>query len=178
MNTSQRLLRVAILDDFQDAWKRTDGVRRMRERADVTIFTKRFGDAAALKSFDVLIANRERTPFDRALLEALDGVKLIVQTGKHNPHIDFDAAKDCGIEIVTASGGYSIGAAELTIALALAVTRRIPMLDAAVRRGEWSPPSTPVLHGKTYWRHRAWPYRSPRGAHRQQFRHAGHRLGS
>jgi phosphoglycerate dehydrogenase-like enzyme len=84
------------------------------------------------------------------LLEAFDDVKLIVQTGKHNPHIDFDAAKDCGIEIVTASGGYSIGAAELTIALALAVTRRIPMLDAAVRRGEWLPPSTPVLHGKTF----------------------------
>ncbi len=143
-------MRVAILDDFQQAWQQTDGVRRMRERADVTIFTERFGDAAALKGFDVLVANRERTPFDRKLLEALDDVRLIIQTGKHNPHIDFTAASDCGIEIVTASGGYSIGAAELTIALALAVTRRIPLLDAAVRRGEWRPPMTPVLHGKTF----------------------------
>jgi phosphoglycerate dehydrogenase-like enzyme len=122
----------------------------MRERVEVTIFTERFGGPAALRDFDVLIANRERTRFDRALLEALDGVRLVIQTGKHNPHIDFEAAADCGIEIVTASGGYSIGAAELAIALALAVTRRIPMLDAAVRRGEWRPPSTPVLHGKTF----------------------------
>ena len=143
-------MRVAILDDFQQAWDRTDGVRRMRERVDVTIFTKPFGDAAALKGFDVLIANRERTRFDRTLLEALTDVQIIVQTGKHNPHIDFDAARDCGIDIRTASGGYSIGAAELTIGLMLAITRRIPMLDAAVRRGEWSPPSTPVLHGKTF----------------------------
>ncbi|MDH3531607.1 MAG: D-2-hydroxyacid dehydrogenase family protein [Gammaproteobacteria bacterium] len=142
-------MRVAILDDFQQAWDSTDGVKRMRERVDVTIFTERFGAAAALQGFDVLVANRERTPFDRQLLEALDNVKLIVQTGKHNPHIDFAAARECGIEIRTASGGYSIGAAELSIALALAVTRRIPMLDAAVRRGEWLPPSTPVMFGKT-----------------------------
>jgi phosphoglycerate dehydrogenase-like enzyme len=144
------MLRLAILDDFQDAWRHTGGVRRMRERADVTIFTERFGEPAALDGFDALIANRERTPFDRSLLEALGGIRLIIQTGKHNPHIDFDAARDCGIEVVTASGGYSVGAAELALALALAVTRRIPMLDQAMRRGEWQPPMTPVLHGKTF----------------------------
>ena len=143
-------MRIAILDDFQGAWDRTDGVRRLRERAEITIFTEPFGDAAALKGYDVLIANRERTRFDRELLQALDDVRIIVQTGKHNPHIDFDAARDCGIVVLEAAGGYSIGAAELAIALTLAVMRRIPMLDAAVRRGEWSSPSTPVLHGKTF----------------------------
>jgi phosphoglycerate dehydrogenase-like enzyme len=144
------MLRVAILDDFQQAWERTDGVRRMRERVEITILTEPFGDAAALRGYDALIANRERTRFDRALLEALEDIRVIVQTGKHNPHIDFAAAEDCGIAVVTAAGGYSIGAAELAIGLTFAVTRQIPMLDAAVRRGEWLPPSTPVLHGKTF----------------------------
>ncbi len=143
-------MRVAILDDFQQAWEQTEGVRRMRERVSVTIFTEPFGSADALDGFDALIANRERTRFDRNLLEALENIKLIVQTGKHNPHIDFEAAAGCGIDIVTASGGYSIGAAELTIGLALAITRRIPELDAAIRRGEWQPPATPVLHGKSF----------------------------
>jgi phosphoglycerate dehydrogenase-like enzyme len=143
-------MRLAILDDFQGAWNRTDGFRRLCERAEITTFTEPFGDAAALKGYEVLIANRERTRFDRELLEALDDVRIIVQTGKHNPHIDFEAAKDCGIVVIEAAGGYSIGAAELAIALTLAVMRRIPMLDAAVRRGEWSSPSTPVLHGKTF----------------------------
>jgi len=95
--------RIAILDDFQDAWTHTDGVRRMRERVEVTIFTERFGGPAALRGFDVLIANRERTRFDRALLEALDGVRLIIQTGKHNPHIDFEAAADCDLFIAVAA---------------------------------------------------------------------------
>ncbi len=143
-------MRVAVLDDFQQAWEQTEGLRRMRERVDVTIFHEPFGDASALEGFDVLIANRERTTFDRELLEALTDVRLIVQTGKHNPHIDFDAARESGIDIVTASGGYSIGAAELAIALALAVMRRIPACDAAVRRGEWLPPSTPIMQGKTF----------------------------
>ncbi len=143
-------MRVAVLDDFQQAWEQTEGLRRMRERVDVTIFHEPFGDASALEGFDVLIANRERTTFDRELLEALSDVRLIVQTGKHNPHIDFDAARESGIDIVTASGGYSIGAAELAIALALAVMRRIPACDAAVRRGEWLPPSTPIMQGKTF----------------------------
>lgn len=143
-------MRIAILDDYQGAWAQTDGVRRMRERVDVTILTEPFDDPAVISGYDGLIANRERTRFDRQLLEALDGVRVIVQTGKHNPHIDFAAADDCGIAVVTASGGYSIGAAELSIGLTLAVTRQIPMLDAAVRRGEWLPPSTPVMYGKTF----------------------------
>jgi D-3-phosphoglycerate dehydrogenase len=98
----------------------------MRERVDVTILTEPFDDPAVISGYDGLIANRERTRFDRQLLEALDGVRVIVQTGKHNPHIDFAAADDCGIAVVTASGGYSIGAAELSIGLTLAVTRQIP----------------------------------------------------
>lgn len=143
-------MRVAILDDIHEAWAETDGVRRLREHADVTILTAPFGDPSALDGFDALIANRERTRFDRTLLEALEDVRIIVQTGNHAAHVDFAAARDCGILVARASGGYSIGAAELALGLTLAVSRRIPMLDARLRRGEWLQPSTPVLHGKTF----------------------------
>ena len=142
-------MRVAILDDVHRAWERTDGVRRLRERAEVVIFTEPFGTADKLRGFDALIANRERTKLTRELLEKLDDVRVIAQTGNHAAHIDFAAARELGIVIAQASGGYSIGAAELSIALALAVMRQIPANDAAVRRGEWPVPSTPVLHGKT-----------------------------
>jgi len=143
-------MKIAILDDIHDAWAATEGVRRLREHADVTIFTKPFGDPAALAGFDALIANRERTRFDRTLLSSLGNVRIVVQTGNHAAHVDFAAARDCGIVFAQASGGYSIGAAELALGLALAVTRRIPALDAAMRRGEWTQPSTPVMHGKTF----------------------------
>lgn len=142
-------MRVAILDDIHDAWRSTAGVKRLRERAEVVIFTKPFGAPAALRGFDALIANRERTKFTRELLAQLTDVRVIAQTGNHAAHLDFAAAADLKIVIAQASGGYSIGAAELAIGLAQAVMRRIPECDAALKRGEWPTPLTPVLHGKT-----------------------------
>jgi len=141
-------VRVAILDDIHNAYERTSGVRRLRERAEVRIFTAPFGDPAALRGFDALVANRERTRFTRELLVQLPDVRIIAQTGNHAYHIDFQAARERGIVVARASGGYSVGAAELAIGLAIALMRQIPVLDAAIRRGEWFTPSTRVLHGK------------------------------
>jgi phosphoglycerate dehydrogenase-like enzyme len=141
-------VRVAVLDDIHDAYRSTAGIRRLRERAEVHIFTGPFGDPARLRGFDALIANRERTRFTRALLEQLPDVRVIAQTGNHAAHIDFAAADDLGI-VIGKAGGFSFGTVELTIALALAVMRRIPALDREVKAGNWATPQTAVLHGKT-----------------------------
>jgi phosphoglycerate dehydrogenase-like enzyme len=142
-------MRAAVLDDLHRAWEGTDGIRRLRERAEVRIFTEPFGDASALRGFEALIANRERTRFTRELFERLPDARIVVQTGTHASHIDFDAARARGIVVARASGGYSIGAAELAIGLAISVMRQIPGSDASIRRGQWKAVSTPVLHGKT-----------------------------
>ena len=142
-------MRVAILDDIHEAWDRTAGVRRLREHADVRVFTEPFGDPAVLRGIDALVANRERTRFTRELLEQLPDVRIIVQTGTHAHHVDFAAAQALGIVIARAAGGFSIGAAELAIGLAIAVMRQIPAMHAALARGDWPAPSTPVLHGRT-----------------------------
>jgi phosphoglycerate dehydrogenase-like enzyme len=141
-------VRVAVLDDIHHAWEGTSGIRRLRERAEVCILTEPFGDPSRLRGFDALIANRERTRFTREMIEQLPDVRIIAQTGNHAYHIDFEAVRERGIVIARASAGYSIGAAELAIGLAIAVMRQIPSTDAAIRRGEWPFPSTPVLHGK------------------------------
>jgi phosphoglycerate dehydrogenase-like enzyme len=142
-------VRVAVLDDVHRAYEGTEGIRRLRERAEVRIFTEHVGDPSALRGFDALIANRERTRFTRELLEQLPDVRVIAQTGNHAYHIDLAAARELGIVVGRASGGSSSGTAELTMGLAIAVMRRIPASDAAIRRGEWPTPMTPVLHGKT-----------------------------
>ncbi|HUZ74529.1 MAG TPA: D-2-hydroxyacid dehydrogenase family protein [Stellaceae bacterium] len=142
-------MRVAILDDIHGAYDATNGVRRLRERAEVRIFVAPFGDPAALAGYDAVVANRERTRFDRALLERLPDLRIIAQTGNHAYHIDLAAAAARGVIVAKASGGFSIGAAELAIGLAIALTRQIPASDLAVKRGAWQTPMTPVLHGKT-----------------------------
>jgi phosphoglycerate dehydrogenase-like enzyme len=140
--------RAAVLDDIHHAWEHAPAVARMRERAAVVVFTEAFGDPSRLRGYEVLVANRERTRFTRELLERLPGVRLIIQTGNHASHVDFAAAEARGIVVARASAGYSIGAAELAIGLAIAVMRQVVSGDAAIRRGAWTTPSTPVLHGK------------------------------
>lgn len=142
-------MRVAVLDDIHQAYERTAGVARLRERAEVRVFTGPFGSAQALLGYDALIANRERTQFTRALLEQLPDLKVLAQTGGHAYHIDLAAARERGIVVAKASGGFSTGAAELAIGLAIALLRQIPALDGAVKTGQWPTPMGQELHGKT-----------------------------
>jgi len=142
-------MRVAILDDIHSAYGGTSGVRLLRERAEVHIFTTPFGPPAALYGFDALVANRERTHFSRRLLDQLPDLRILVQTGTHASHIDLQAAEERNIIVAKAAGGFSSGAGELAIGLMLAVMRQITSVDAAVKAGNWPTPMTRVLHGKT-----------------------------
>src|SRR5262245_8349504 len=141
-------MRVAILDDVHDAYDETDGVRRLRERAEVQIFTGPFGEPSALSGFDALVANRERTLFTRELLEQLPDLRIIAQTGTHASHIDLRAAEERGIVVGRANAEHASGAVELTFGLMIAAMRQIPAQDRDVRSGTWSPPLTPALRGK------------------------------
>ncbi len=142
-------MRVAILDDIHQAYEHTAGVRRLRQRAEVRIFVAPFGDPKVLRGFDALIANRERTPFTRALFEQLPDLRIIAQTGNHAYHLDLDAAQERGVVVAKASGGFSKGAGELAIGLAIALMRQIPAADSAVKAGAWPTPLGRELYGKT-----------------------------
>jgi phosphoglycerate dehydrogenase-like enzyme len=142
-------MRVAILDDIHRAYEGTSGVRRLRERAEVEIFVTPFGQPSALRGFDAVVANRERTRFSRALLDELPDLRIIAQTGNHVYHIDLDAAEARGVIVAKATGGGCLSAAELAIGLMLAVMRQIPATDRAVKEGLWPAPMTHVLRGKT-----------------------------
>jgi phosphoglycerate dehydrogenase-like enzyme len=142
-------MHVAILDDIHHAYEVTSGVRRLRKHAEVRIFTGPFGSPAGLRGFDALVANRERTRFTRQLLEQLPDLRIIAQTGNHAYHIDLAAAEERGVIVAKATGGFSVGAAELAIGLMIALMRQLPAADQEVKRGKWPTPMTRVLHGKT-----------------------------
>lgn len=142
-------MRVAILDDVHNAYEATDGVRRLRDCAEVQIFTQPFGAPSALRGFDAVIANRERTRFSRELLQKLPDLRIIAQTGNHAYHIDLVAAEEYRIIIAKAAGGFCRSAGELAIGLMIAVMRQIPFADREVKNGRWPVPMTHVLRGKT-----------------------------
>lgn len=142
-------MRVAFLDDFHDAYHETAGVRRLREHAEVRIFTEAFGTAETLSGFDAVVATRERTPFTRQLMEQLPDLRIIAQTGNHAYHIDLAAAEERGIVVGKATGGFCTAAGELAIGLMMAVMRQIPSTDQALKNGTWPTPMTRVLRSKT-----------------------------
>ncbi len=149
LNLESKPMRVAILDDIHDAYDETAGVRRLREQAEVRIFTGPFGDPEALRGFDAVVANRERTRFTPDLFARLPDLRIIAQTGNHAYHIDLAAAAERGVIVGKATGGFCTAAGELTIGLMMAIMRRIPAVDHAVRNGDWPTPMTRVLRGKT-----------------------------
>lgn len=103
---------------------------------------------AALAGSEVVVAMRERTAFDRALLDRLPDLRLLVTTGMRNAAIDLAAAAERGV-VVSGTRSRQEAPAELTWALVLAVTRNLVAEDAAVRAGGWQSTIGPELSGRT-----------------------------
>jgi phosphoglycerate dehydrogenase-like enzyme len=132
-------VKVTVLDDYQRAFEGTEAIRRLRQNADVQILTEKLPTAealvGALKGTQAIIPIRERTQFPASLLRSLTDLEVISQTGNHAYHVDMEAATAAGIVVAMAPGRNS--AAELTFGLMLAVMRRIPQTDRAMRQGDW-----------------------------------------
>ncbi|AMO97935.1 putative d-3-phosphoglycerate dehydrogenase oxidoreductase protein [Collimonas fungivorans] len=132
-------MKIAVLDDYQDSVRHLDSFRLL-DGHDVKVFNnsaRGVGQLAIrLADFEALVLIRERSSFSRALLQKLPKLKLISQTGKVSGHIDVEAATECGIAIVEGIGDPT-APAELTWALIMAASRRIPRYVSNLQQGQW-----------------------------------------
>jgi phosphoglycerate dehydrogenase-like enzyme len=147
-------MKVAVLDDYHHVFDGDPSIARLRRRTLVDVFTEKITSLEKLKDYPVLIALRERTRFDAAFFEQLPSLELIAQTGNHAYHVDVAAATRAGVLIGMASsdleamGAVARSTIELAFGLMLAVMRRIPQTDQAMRRGEWPSFAGRTLAGK------------------------------
>jgi phosphoglycerate dehydrogenase-like enzyme len=72
------------------------------------------------------------------MIAAAPKLRLIQKIGVGVNTIDLDAAKARGIPVCNLPGTNSRAVAELTLALMLAVLRRVPRFDASMRAGVWT----------------------------------------
>jgi len=143
----------AILDDYQDValgiadWRPLDG--KVELRAYNEHFEDREALAKALAGFEIVVAMRERTPFDAWLFDRLPELKLLVTTGMRNASIDLAAAAQHGVTVCGTSG--SVGTTtELAWGLILALARRIPEENALFHSGgKWQATVGVGMNGKT-----------------------------
>ena len=145
------MVRVAVLDDYQGVALEVADWSVLPADTRIQVFRDHLADTDALaerlQGFEVVAIMRERTPFERGLLERLPNLRLLVTTGVRNASIDVDAATDLGI-LVCGTGGSGHSTAELTWGLILALLRHIPDEDAATREGRWQSTVGVDLNGK------------------------------
>jgi D-3-phosphoglycerate dehydrogenase len=92
---------------------------------------------AVVGDMDALIV-RSQVAVDAALIAAGTRLQVIGRAGVGVDNVDLEAATRAGITVVNAPTGNTIAAAEHTLALLLALARKVPSADASMRRGEWA----------------------------------------
>jgi phosphoglycerate dehydrogenase-like enzyme len=144
-------LKIAILDDYQRVARDLADWARLPAGSDLVVFDRHIADreelVSALQPFDVIVLMRERTPFPAALLERLPKLRLLITTGGRNASISLEA---CRARDITVCGTGTVGTptAELAWGLILALVKRIPAEDRALRAGAWQTGLTEGLAGK------------------------------
>jgi D-3-phosphoglycerate dehydrogenase len=132
-------MNIIILDDYQDAVRKLHCAERLGALP-CKVFTntvKGVGQLSVrLKDAEVLVLIRERTSFNRQLLERLPRLKLIAQTGRVGNHIDLEACTQLGIAVAEGVGS-PVAPAELTWALVMAAMRRLPQYISHLKHGAW-----------------------------------------
>lgn len=148
------MTRIVVPDDFPPAITGTTAERALRSLGDVTICTERGADQEAelirrIREADVVLNIRGYTRFSANVFAACERLRLISIWGTGTDHIDFAAARARGVTVTNTPGVNAHAVAEHTLALMLAVARRIPSMDAGVRAGEWPRGLLVQLEGKT-----------------------------
>lgn len=131
---------VAVLDDYQGVVHEVVDWSGLPDGFSLSVFDDHLDDqdsvVARLADFEIVVMNRERTPFHRSLLERLPNLELLITNGMRNLSIDLAAAADQGITVCgTRMRGN--GTAALTWGLILSLLRNIPREDRGMREGGW-----------------------------------------
>jgi D-3-phosphoglycerate dehydrogenase / 2-oxoglutarate reductase len=92
---------------------------------------------AAIPPYAALIV-RSQLQVDAALIAAGSNLRVVARAGVGLDNIDVGAARAAGLVVLNAPDGNTVAAAEHTLALLLAVARRIPAADASLKSGEWT----------------------------------------
>ncbi len=94
---------------------------------------------------------RGGTEVDSDLLDAAESLRIIARAGIGVENIDMQAVNQKGVIVTNTPSGSTTTMAEHTIAMMLALARRIPQASHAVKQGKWdsSPFNGSDIHGKT-----------------------------
>ncbi|MCM3088616.1 2-hydroxyacid dehydrogenase [Bhargavaea ginsengi] len=93
-------------------------------------------------------------PITGELMDQAPTLKMIQKTGSGTDNIDLEAAAERGIHVATTTGANSNSVVEMTIGAAIALYRKLSLLDRLTKQGEWKMwdyrPEMYELNGKVH----------------------------
>ena len=147
------MLRAAILDDYQKVALKFADWSAIAKDVEVKVFNAPLGDDSTviktLQGFAIVNMMRERTPFNRKVIEGLPDLKLLITTGARNNSIDLKACAEFGVT-VCGTAGFGNPTAAIAVGLLLELTRHIGFENARMKAGApWQVTVGHDLEGKT-----------------------------
>ena len=145
------MLKVAILDDYQNVSQQFVDIEKLSGKYEIKIFSEPFIDEAdaidQLSDFEALLIMRERTPITKNLIDNLMNLKFIITTGLRNRSIDLESAKKRKI-IVSGTDMNINPTPELTWSLILGLARNLKEEIDNMYQGYWQTSIGVELKGK------------------------------
>ena len=145
------MLKVAILDDYQNVSQQFLDLEKLSGKYEIKIFSEPFIDEAdaieQLLDFEALLIMRERTPMTKNLIDNLSKLKFIITTGMRNRSIDLEATKKRKI-LVSGTEMNGNPTPELTWGLILGLARNLKEEIDNMYQGYWQTTVGVELKGK------------------------------
>ena len=145
------MLKVAILDDYQNVSQQFVDIEKLSGKYEFKIFSEAFADEAdaieQLSDFEALLIMRERTPITKNLIDNLTKLKFVITSGLRNRSIDLETAKKRKI-IVCGTEMNINPTPELTWSLILGLARNFKEEIDNMYQGYWQSTLGVELKGK------------------------------
>ncbi|MDZ5471283.1 D-2-hydroxyacid dehydrogenase family protein [Bacillus sp. 31A1R] len=144
-------MKVVILDDWEGFYSNHPQVERLRSHFEVEVYNDQPTKTILIERIrhaDVIIPIRERTKFTKDILQQLQHIKLIAQTGAGLAHIDMDEAIKLHIPVSTTPGG-SAAVVELIFGMMINLSRKLLPLHQDLKNRIWQESVGLSLENKT-----------------------------
>jgi len=145
---------ISVPDDFPSVFDGTVAHERAKSLGEVRVTTARGADEETelIRRIDrarIAINIRAHARFTEGVFAACRNLKLVSIWGTGTDNVDLDAAGRHGVTVTNTPGVNAFAVAEHTLALMLALGRRIPRIEREMRQGQWPRELLTQLLGKT-----------------------------
>ena len=153
--TSEPHVLVVVPDDYPPVFSDSLAHARLKRMpgVDVVVYESRPENEAELMNrlagAHTALAVRGGTRFTPAVLEAATSLRHLTIWGTAIDNVDLTSARRLGIAVTNTPDTATVAVAEHTIALMMALAKRIPESDQRIRDGDWPAGMLMQLAGRT-----------------------------